>query len=167
MKVAVKDANIFIDMESMGIFDLWQKLGYQTLTTSLIVQELEAGGHQEAIAYIEADTIQVRDPSLESTEKLFNELSRISLPDASVLCLALETKALLLTGDRTLRIAGEVRQVEVHGSIWILDQLVQSQLLPGPVAAEKLSRLHSQVGARMRFFPEKLIAEFCAKWRTR
>lgn len=40
MKIAVKDANVFIDMESMGVFDLWAQLGYETLTTSLIVLEL-------------------------------------------------------------------------------------------------------------------------------
>jgi hypothetical protein len=35
MKIAVKDANVFIDMESMGILDLWFLLGYETLTSSL------------------------------------------------------------------------------------------------------------------------------------
>ncbi|HKJ90194.1 MAG TPA: hypothetical protein VJ960_03615 [Oceanipulchritudo sp.] len=53
MKIAVKDANVFIDMESMGVFDLRVQLGNETLTTSLIVLELEDDGHAEALAYIE------------------------------------------------------------------------------------------------------------------
>jgi predicted nucleic acid-binding protein len=44
MKVAVKDANVFIDLESMGILDLWFQLDYPTMTSSFVVMELAAGG---------------------------------------------------------------------------------------------------------------------------
>ncbi len=35
-KIAVKDANIFIDMEYMGILDLWFQLGHETITSNLV-----------------------------------------------------------------------------------------------------------------------------------
>ena len=54
MKVAVKDANIFIDLESMGLLDLWFQLGIETFTSSFVVLELENGGHLNALACIHA-----------------------------------------------------------------------------------------------------------------
>jgi hypothetical protein len=54
MKVAVKDANVFIDLESMGLLDLWFQLGIETITSSFVVMELENGGHHNALACIRA-----------------------------------------------------------------------------------------------------------------
>ena len=54
MKVAVKDANVFIDLESMGLLDLWFQVGITTLTSSFVVMELEDGGHENALACIRA-----------------------------------------------------------------------------------------------------------------
>lgn len=50
MKIAVKDANVFIDLEAMGLLDLWFQLGITTLTSSFVVKELEDGGHLNALA---------------------------------------------------------------------------------------------------------------------
>lgn len=165
MKIAVKDANVFIDMESMGVFDLWVQLGYETLTTSLIVLELEEGGHAEALAYIETDGISVVDPASDAVDRLYSELPGLSFEDASVLCLAMEREAILLTGDKTLRNAGEVRQVEVHGSIWVLDQLVRNGKLAGKVAAEKLQGLLDETGKNPRFLPRKQALQYIHRWR--
>lgn len=166
MKIAVKDANVFIDMESMGIFDLWFMLGYETVTSELIVLELEDGGHVEALAYIRSDQISVINTPLESIAPLFDDNPGISPEDASVLYIALDLNAILLTGDKTLRNVGEVMQVEVHGSIWILDQLVNKGKLAPVVAAEKLQGLIELVGSKRRFLPKKQAQHFIKKWRA-
>ncbi len=46
MKVAIKDANVFIDLEIAGLFDLWFQLGIETHTSVFIQEELENGGHE-------------------------------------------------------------------------------------------------------------------------
>ena len=130
----------------------------------MIVLELETGGHAEALAYIETGGISVLDPSSEAVDQLYSELPGLSFEDASVLCLAMEQDALLLTGDKTLRNAGEIRQVEVHGSIWVLDQLVRQGRLAGRVAAEKLQGLLDETGASSRFLPKKLADKYILKW---
>jgi predicted nucleic acid-binding protein len=108
----------------------------------------------------------VVDPSAESIYELYSELPGLSLEDASVLCLAMEQDAMLLTGDKTLRNAGEVRQVEVHGSIWVLDQLVRKRILAGRVAAEKLQRLLDETGKNVRFLPKREAMKFIERWRN-
>jgi len=54
MKIAVQDANVLIDLELAGLFDLWFQLGIATHTTDLIKGELEDGGHLQALAYFKS-----------------------------------------------------------------------------------------------------------------
>ncbi len=56
---------------------------------------------------------------------------RPSRPDLSGLYLAKRMNATLLTGDAALRAAAETEDVEVHGTLWLMDRLVlQSVLSP-------------------------------------
>lgn len=167
MRVAVKDANVFIDMELMGLFDLWTALGYQTLTTSMIEVELKRGGHAEALAYIATDHIEVLDPDTGEVEAFQLALDRgVSVQDASVLFVAIQRDALLLTGDKRLRMNAELLEVECHGSIWILDQLVQHGKLEGKVAAAKLIRLLAFEGEQVRHLPKKTAKAYIERWKT-
>jgi predicted nucleic acid-binding protein len=167
MKVAVKDANVFIDMELMGLFDLWASLGYETLTTTMIVFELEAGEHSEALAYIGTDLITVIEPKATEVGMLRNALGHsVSTQDASVLFIAIQNNALLLTGDRRLRMNAELLDVECHGSIWILDQLVRMEKIEGQVAAAKLIGLLAFDGDQARHLPKKIARTYIERWKS-
>lgn len=86
--------------------------------------------------------------------------------DASVLYLAIQKDAMLLTGDKPLRHEAEEKyRVEVHGTIWILDQLVVSGTIRGVVAADKLEYLLNLKGGKRRFLPSKESKEYITKWR--
>ena len=76
--------------------------------------------------------------------------SKAKFNDCSVLFLALKLDAMLLSGDKPLRKAGAERRIEVHGTLWIFDQLVGKRLLPAGIAAAKLVYLRTLD----RFFPE-------------
>jgi predicted nucleic acid-binding protein len=166
MRVAVKDANVFIDMELMGLFDLWTTLGCETITTSMIEMELLRGGHSEALAYIATDSIEVLEPDTGEVEQFQHALDRsVSLQDASVLFVAMQRDAVLLTGDKRLRANAELVEVECHGSIWILDQLVQHGALEGKVAAAKLTRLLAFDGEQVRHLPRKTAKSYIQRWK--
>jgi len=171
MKVAVKDANVFIDLESMGILDLWTQLGYETLTSSFIVDELEKGGHRKALAHVRAGKVKeviIPGEEMAALFELFQvvESNGASLEDASVLFIAIREKALLLTGDKPLRHEAAIRSVEYHGTFWILEQLVENGVLPPRMAAEKLSMLISLTGRRKRHLPRKLAESYIERWRS-
>ncbi len=164
-KIAVKDANVFIDMEYMGILDLWFQLGYETITSDLVVRELEDGMHFQAIAYVESSHIRALSLPLDAVVEIQESHAGISSTDAAVLHIAIQHKALLLTGDRRLRSAAKVEVVECHGSIWVLDQLVRNNKLTGILAAEKLSALAALKGEQKRFLPMKRVAEYVKRWQ--
>lgn len=153
-------------MESMGILDLWFQLDIETITSKLVVQELEAGQHRQALAYVESAQIASISSPLEAVSDLRQKHAGISITDASVLFLAIEHEAVLLTCDQTLRAVAEARTVECHGSIWVLHQLVMAGKLAGLVAAEKLSDLLALTGEKKRFLPDKIVEEYIRRWRA-
>lgn len=164
-KIAVKDANVFIDMEYMDIFDLWFQLEYETITSDLVVRELEDGRHFQALAYIESSQIYASSLPLDVVVETQERHVGISATDAAVLHIAVQHNALLLTGDRRLRNAAKIEVVECHGSIWVLDQLVRNGKLKGLSAAQKLISLTKLKGKRKRFLPMKSVTEHINRWR--
>lgn len=165
MKIAVQDANVLIDLELAGLFDLWFQTGIETHTTDFIRAELELGGHAQALAYF--DSGQVREHGLTFEEimavsELEREIgSKAKFNDCSVLFLALKLDAMLLSGDKALRKAGKEKRIEVHGTLWIFDQLVERRLLPAGIAAAKLQHFRSLD----RFFPEAECQVRMKRWQ--
>ena len=164
MKVVVQDANVLIDLELAGLFDLWFQTGIETHTTDFIRAELERGGHVQALAYFKSG--QVREHGLTFEEivavsELEREIgSKAKFNDCSVLFLAIKLDAMLLSGDKPLRKAGEDKWIEVRGTLWIFDQLVERKLLPAGIAAAKLQHLRSL----NRFFPEAECQARLKRW---
>ena len=166
MKIAVKDAGLLIDMDLMGVLDVWVCLGIETLTTDQVFQEVR-GRHPNVVAHVERGSIVVIPIGL---ERIFQEIEeeryrKLSPEDVSVLILARETGAMLLTCDGSLREEAEGQCIEVHGSIWVMDRLVDEERLAGSVAADKLEALMNRAGSEKRFLPKKEAKRFIRKWR--
>ena len=68
---------------------------------------------------------------------------------------------MLISGDKPLRKAGKARQVEVHGTLWIMDQLVAGKVMTGDIAAAKLEHLLSLE----RYLPAEECQIRLKKWR--
>jgi predicted nucleic acid-binding protein len=171
MKVAIKDANVFIDLESMGLLDLWFQLGITTLTSSFVVMELEDGGHENALACIRTGQAVEAEISGEEMAGAFAEFQDahggkgLSESDLSVIYLALREDAMVLSGDRLLRSTAEAQHLEVHGTLWILDRLVESGVLKPAVAAERLETLIRRTGREQRYLPKAECASRINRWR--
>lgn len=172
MKVAIKDANVFIDLESMGLLDLWHQFGITTLTSSFVVMELEDGGHENALACIRAGQVIEAEISGEEMAGSFAEFQEtnivggLSETDLSVIYLAEREQAMVLSGDRPLRSSAEAKDLEVHGTLWIMDQLVTNGLLDPSLAADRLEALMRRTGREQRYLPKNECEARISKWRS-
>ncbi len=167
MKVAVKDANVLIDLEIAGLLDLWFQLGHLTTTTDLVVGQLKVGGHKETLSHVSNGNITVHKCSGEFLVRAFELMTKIGsgpdIADCSVLLLAIETDAMLLSGDKPLRKGATKHQVEIHGTLWILDQLIAANLLSKPTAAAKLEHLIEQDS----FYPRNECQNRLNRWKAK
>lgn len=166
LKIAVQDANILIDLELSGLFDAWFQAGIETHTTDLIRAELEKGRHAQALSYFKSGQVIEHSLSYDqllAVAQLEQEVgNKAVFNDCSVLYLAIQLDATLLSGDKPLRKAGEERRIEVHGTLWILDQLVELKILTKQVAILKLETLRSMG----RFLPVTASNTRLKKWSS-
>lgn len=131
MRALVSDTSVLIDLErgdlleatfglswELAVPDLLYKRelaaynGPALLALGLRVEALNEAGLHQALAY------QARAPAL-------------SLPDTFALTLAKTQGWILLAGDGELRKLAAAEQVDHHGVLWVIDQLLQHQCAPG------------------------------------
>lgn len=163
MRVAVKDACVLIDLANGGLLEAWFQLGIETHTTDLVIRQVKSDPHWQAVSsFVKAGLLTVATLSGNQMERMLEEIGGLSvgIEDQTALFLAMELDAILLTGDRLLRLEGLKRQVEVHGILWILDQLVASHILTPKLAAVKLQHMLDE-GA---FLPAEECKKRLGKW---
>lgn len=79
----------------------------------------------------------------------------LSLEDCSVWYLAETTNGILLTGDKAAQSG-----IEVHGTLWLLIELVRTERISAPEACQKLYALIEQ-NPRL---PKDIVAQLLEKW---
>jgi len=164
MRVTVHDANILIDLDLAGILGTWLEWGHETHITDLIALEIRRGRHPLVIANIHSGRITVHPTSTERLAEsmaLAETVPQMGFKDVGCCLLAEELGALLLTGDGPIRQFAKARPVELHGTLWIFDRLVEHRLLKPADAADKLESLLAQD----RYLPRKACEERIRKWR--
>lgn len=162
MRVAVQDANVFIDLELAGLYDLWLQMGVEVHTTDLIRMELERGNHRISLSYLSGMVVhELSFEELVTIAELEQSVAnKAKFNDCSVLYLAEKLKVTFISGDGALRTAAQKRGVEVRSTFWIFDSLIERKLLAPVVAAEKLRQLLLQD----RHLPKSACDERLTRW---
>ena len=109
MKVAVKDACVLIDLANGGLLEAWFQRGIETHTTDLVARQVKTDRNWQAVSgFIKAGLLKVATLTGEQIERMHDELGTlpVGLEDQTALFLAMELNAILLTGDRRLRLEG-------------------------------------------------------------
>ena len=166
MKLVVQDASVLIDLAAADLQEAWFSLGIETLTSSFVWREVNRRSQKAKLRPFARDgRIQVVDMGAEVLAQIvllkMDLPPKLSLNDASVLHLAVERTAVLLTGDRNLRAAAESRAVTVYGLPALMDYMVQEKALTAASAITKLELL-CRLNPRL---PKKECEVLIAKWR--
>ena len=141
MILAIQDANILIDLHNAGLLEAYFRLGIETHTTDLVLREVS----QPVEIFVLRGELKVKTLSGEEmlalVEFMAEQPPSLSLEDCSVLQLAIQMKAILLTGDNKLRNHAIKSKLEAHGVLWLLDLLVEETILDHATALACLDRL--------------------------
>ena len=153
--VAVNDASVLIDLAYGDLVGHWFALGIETYVTDAVFTEVRAGGHARLFTkFVDAGLLKVDrispDDALEWLSKVqsYAESLKISFADATALICAEEKDAILLTGDRLLRLQAEKYGVNVRGVLWVMDMLLWEEIIGFQQAIEALNEVLSH-GARL------------------
>lgn len=166
MKIIVNDTNIFIDLHSIGLLEEMCSLPYEIHTVDFVVAEIVE--ETQRIAFerlVTTGRIRVNSFTAEEVMEIVAEHSDISgnlsIPDCSVCYYARKHNVPMLTGDRRLRKYAEAQDIEVHGILFLFEEMVRFGVVSHAKAAAKLEEL-MQLNARL---PKSEISHRICLWR--
>lgn len=167
MKILVNDTNIFIDLHSVGLLEEMCRLPYEIHTVDFVVAEIADADQRrifdELVAqggiFIDGFTA---DEVIEIVEEHSSVSGNLSIPDCSVCYFARKHNVPMLTGDRRLRRYAEEQSIEVHGILFIFDELVRHDIISTSMAADRLEELFA-INARL---PKAEIRDRINRWRN-
>lgn len=167
MKILVNDTNIFIDLHSVGLLEEMCRLPYEIHTVDFVVAEIADADQRrifdELVAqggiFIDGFTA---DEVIEIVEEHSSVSGNLSIPDCSLCYFARKHNVPMLTGDRRLRRYAEEQSIEVHGILFIFDELVRHDIISTSMAADRLEELFA-INARL---PKTEIRNRINRWKS-
>lgn len=145
MEIVINDTNVFIDLITAELLDKFFLLPIEVHTTDFIIHEITEDEQQEIVQQlIDDNKLKIRTFDFEELIVISdynNETPKLSIPDCSVMHYAIDTKYTLLSGDGLLRKIAKSKGATVKGVLYILDSLVEHEIITPITAAEKLQRL--------------------------
>ena len=126
----VSDANIFIDLERIGLLIEFSKLDIEISTSDFVFNELSE--KQQMIVKslnIEIYTFEVDELIVFFTEYQALGQVKISSQDYSIYYFAKKYEASLLSNDKALRKFSNNKNVDVKGIFYILDLIIEQSEL--------------------------------------
>jgi predicted nucleic acid-binding protein len=167
LKIAINDANLFIDLHEIELTEKFFQLSFRFHTTQLIMSELEPEQLSKLQPFLEAEILVVRQLTREEIESLDNQTTqskKLSIQDLSIYFYAkqISENCLILTGDNRLRKEAERQGLEVHGILWVFQRMIDEQILTTQKAIDKLTELE-----RVNFWLPKVECErFREGWKN-
>ena len=145
-KIVVSDANIFFDLISVDLLGSFFRLPCQIITTDFVINEITNIEQLNIVcSYIKTNELKVK--SLDSNEleevlSIYNKNeNNASIADCSVWYYAKKTEGRLLTGDAKLKKSAMRDNIKVSGLIFVLENLIEYQIIDKESGADKLEYL--------------------------
>ncbi len=139
-QVYISDTNIWIDLRNAGLLDAMFDLPLTLCCTDFVLSELKDFDHQHLLARgLVVETLD--ELATAALFPLMQAHNNSSLADLSCYQLAQQTGHALLTGDGRLRKQAKADGLQVHGALWLLDQMVMHQIIEPKNAATSLQSM--------------------------
>jgi predicted nucleic acid-binding protein len=168
MDIAITDACIFIDVFLLGIEQEFFALPCRLHTTVDVLGELNPTQNEALQPFIGQGLLIKHNLSSEQQEQLIEIPfpKSLSPADRSVFLIAVELKAMVLSSDKVLRNWAKKQKLEYHGILWVLETLVNSDVLSKEDGLQKLELLF-EVNQTMAGSKEvlKKVGELVIKWQ--
>lgn len=149
-KIVLNDTNIIIDLMSINMFDSLIRLPWEVHITDMVKTELE---HEDQIVMaekaIERGCLLVDSFSGEEVGEIherhefIQKTTNLSICDCSVWYASEKHHYTVLTGDKKLRNVVEKYGIEVHGILYVIEEMQNANLLSPSDVVDILDRLQN------------------------
>jgi predicted nucleic acid-binding protein len=142
MLLFISDANILIDIEVADLAAPMFGLDYQFAVPDILYYEELEEQHSHLID-IGLEVRGLDEAMVAQVGILAIQYAKPSRNDLFALVLAASEQCPLLTGDRDLKSAAENENVEVRGTLWLVEEMVKSRRITAHVARDAYERMRT------------------------
>ena len=140
MKIGIADANIFIDIILLTLLDEFFSLPFEIWTTQSVLLELRDSQQALIHSFSDKQLLTIHDEAIDDSLHFSRSLT---IADQSILSLAHSYQVICLSGDLPVRKWCNKYQIEVHGILWIFDELIYNEIITHQDALVHLTHLMS------------------------
>ncbi len=145
MKLIITDSSVFFDIIKIKALPEFFALDFEICTTDFVKGEILESEQKEQIEmFIRSQKLivfELSEKEIEEIEKFKTKRVFKTLIDKTVLWKAKQLKCPLLTGDAKLKSEAIEQGVTVHGSLWVIEIMVDNKVITSEVGVEFLERL--------------------------
>lgn len=125
-RLLISDANIIIDMNTGGLLRLMFRFDATFAVPDVLYEEELRTDHPELLR-LGLKLLELRGDTVAYAGRLVEKYRSLgaSINDLVALALASQEKCPLLTGDGRLRTAGQTEGIDVHGTLWLIEEMVK------------------------------------------
>jgi hypothetical protein len=125
MRVLVSDTSVLVDLERGGFLPATFQLPFELVVPDLLYHRELREHDGPMLIKLGLKVEELDDVGVTLAFQYRADHAGLSLPDTFAFVLAKTRGHLLLTGDGELRGLAAMEQIECHGVLWLLDQIVQ------------------------------------------
>jgi len=149
MPVLVSDTSVIIDLERARLLERAFQLPHELCVPDLLFERELRGALGDQLLALGLSVVELDPPELAEATRLGRRDASLSVADTFAFALAKVRTWTLLTGDSGLRQAAAVEQVEVHGALWVIDQLEICQICGSAELEAGLGRVAAHPRCRL------------------
>lgn len=148
-RLLISDANILIDIEAGGLLRPMFRLEAIFAVPNILFEEELREQHPE-LPRLGLRPLELSDATVQSAAALVEkyQASGVSINDLLALALAQQESCPLLTGDAKLRTVAERENIEFHGTIWLVGQMMAGRVIVVRQAAAAYDKM-KRAGRRL------------------
>ncbi len=149
MSVLVSDTSIIIDLDRGELLEQLFQLPYEFCVPDLLYKKELAGELGDRLRVLGLDVVELSPAEVSRATSLRREVKVLSTPDTFAFSLAEARRWTLLTGDGALRGLCRQQGLEMHGVLWVIEEMNRTSIADTQTLHSALSAIHSHPRCRL------------------
>lgn len=168
MRIIVSDSSCLIDLRKASLLDAFLKLPYEVLIPNTLFEDellKFTAAQKNSLIRGGLKVVDLPGERVERARNILREFPKLSIQDGFAFSLAEgHAGCILLTGDGPLRALASSRRLEVHGILWVVDQLYENEVSTAKVLRTALQTLAADAAVRL---PRKELVAYIMRYGER
>lgn len=149
MAVLVSDTSVVVDLERGGLLEQVFGLPHDFVVPDRLFERELAGNLGDRLLGLGLRVEELAGDEVAVAAQLLRAERALSVPDAFAFAIAKARAWTLLTGDGALRRVAEGAGLEIHGVLWVMDELEEKRALAHDVLHSALSAIAGHPRCRL------------------